>query len=317
MKSVITITLNPAIDLTGHLDELRPGEVNLVHSASRRAAGKGINVASVLAEMGAKVTATGFLGEDNVEEFEQLFKQRRIHDAFIRIPGRTRENVKLAGDHGQVTDINFPGFRVGPTARQALLDQVRLLASQDTLVVIAGSLPQGIKPEFYAELVREAKRAGSRVVLDTSGAALQAALQAGPDLAKPNLEELAALVGRELSLDDLPVVAKQLLTHPAQSLVVSLGGDGLLTFGEMGHYRCQPPKVDVVSTVGAGDTLVAGIAWSWINQLPADYGLRKACALSAWAVTQHGVSVPDASQLAELAEQVQLHKLDAPLAEAV
>ena len=115
-SKVVTVTLNPALDLTGHLPSIYPGGVSLVDEGSLHAAGKGVNVAKVLSELGAEVTVTGFLGTDNQEMFCQLFEQIGATDKFVRVPGSTRINVKLVEQSGSVSDINFPGVEVTPQA---------------------------------------------------------------------------------------------------------------------------------------------------------------------------------------------------------
>lgn len=307
---VVTVTLNPALDLTGSLEALTVGTVNLIDRGSLHPAGKGVNVAKVLAELGADVTVTGLLGADNQEPFCQLFKQLGVHDAFVRVPGASRINVKLVEGSGRVSDINFPGVAVSIVDIAAFEKQLFALAESHDVFVIAGSLPQGIPPELCAEWVETLQEQGKKVFFDSSKAALAAGLEAAPWLVKPNDEELADWVGHKLdSHEDMMAVAEQLVGKGIANVVVSLGADGVMWLNDEGWLRSQPPKMEVVSTVGAGDTLVAGLCWGQLNNWSKQGTLSFATALSALAVSQVGVGVEDIRQVLKIQESVQLNSV--------
>ncbi|PKF62978.1 1-phosphofructokinase [Psychromonas sp. psych-6C06] len=309
-KKVVTITLNPALDLTGSLDSLALGSVNLANQGSLHAAGKGVNVAKVLADLGAEVTVTGFLGRDNEQAFCQLFKQMNANDEFIRVNGATRINVKLVEKNGQVSDINFPGCEISAQAisefEQCLFD----LAKTHHFFVLAGSLPKGISPELCAGWIEKLHQMGKKVIFDSSRAALAAGLDAHPWLIKPNDEELSEFVGRALQTPQAcQQAAQDLAAKGIENIVVSLGSKGVMWLGKDTLHQpiwrySQPPKMNVVSTVGAGDTLVAGMCWGHLNQWQAEQTLSFATALSALAVSQVGVGVTDIEAVTELQKQV-------------
>ena len=191
MARILTLTLNPALDLTVRLQSLQPGALNRSLGQSSHAAGKGLNVAQVLADLGHKVTVGGFLGAANAGPFEALFARRGFIDAFVRVPGETRSNIKLAEQDGRITDLNGPGPQVEARHQAELLERLEQIAAGHDAVVVAGSLPQGVSPEWFAGLLRRLKALGLPLVLDSSGAALRAGLAVGPWLIKPNAEELA------------------------------------------------------------------------------------------------------------------------------
>ncbi|MGF1703543.1 1-phosphofructokinase [Photobacterium makurazakiensis] len=304
---VVTITLNPALDLTGSLDALEVGSVNLVNQGSLHPAGKGVNVAKVLAELGADVTVTGLLGADNQAAFCQLFEQINVNDAFVRVEGATRINVKLVEQSGRVSDINFPGVRVNDNDIARFEETLFELAKSHDVFVMAGSLPQGLSPEQCAVWVEELHRKGKHVFFDSSKAALSAGLEASPWLVKPNEEELADWAGKELNDQQaLMTAAEQLATKNIANVVVSLGAAGVMWLNSEGWLRSQPPKMDVVSTVGAGDTLVAGLCWGQLNKWNKEETLQFATALSALAVSQVGVGVENIEKVLEVKESVQL-----------
>ncbi|MCQ4224462.1 hexose kinase, partial [Stutzerimonas stutzeri] len=195
MARVLTVTLNPALDLTVQLPALHLGEVNRSDNLQVHAAGKGLNLAQVLADLGHQLTVTGFLGEANAQPFEQLFAARGFADEFVRVAGETRSNIKLAEADGRITDINGPGLEVGAAQRDELLARLERLVPGHELVVVAGSLPRGVEVPWFVELLQRLARLGARVALDTSGAALREGLALSPWLIKPNEEELAQARG--------------------------------------------------------------------------------------------------------------------------
>lgn len=308
---VVTVTLNPALDLTGSLGVLNPGAVNLVNTGTLHPAGKGVNVAKVLAELGADVTVTGLLGADNQEPFCQLFEDLGANDAFVRVNGASRINVKLVEQSGQVSDINFPGVEVGEDDLKAFENTLYSLAESHDVFVIAGSLPRGITPEQCASWIQWLHDNGKQVLFDSSKAALAAGLDASPWLVKPNDEELADWAGRELDSEPaLLEAAEQLSEKGITNVVVSLGAEGVMWLNGDGWLRSQPPKMNVVSTVGAGDTLVAGLCWGQLNQWNKKETLGFATALSALAVSQVGVGVEDINQVLKVKESVQLNNVN-------
>ncbi|GAK84055.1 1-phosphofructokinase [Vibrio ponticus] len=267
-NKVVTITLNPALDLTGSLDTLNTGSVSLVNNSDFHAAGKGVNVAKVLSDLGAQVTVTGFLGADNQEIFCQLFEQIKADDHFVRVKGSTRINVKLVEQNGTVSDINFPGVAVDANAIAQFERTLESLCDEHEYFVFAGSLPQGITPEQCAHWIEFLQQRGKKVLFDSSRAALKAGLTATPWLIKPNDEELAEFVGRDIhSRQEIMEVAQHLSDSGIENIVVSLGAKGVMWLNQSEWLSAQPPKMEVVSTVGAGDTLVAGMCWGHMQQM--------------------------------------------------
>lgn len=306
-NKVVTITLNPALDLTGSLDVLNVGSVSLVKQGSLHAAGKGVNVAKVLSDLGAKVTVTGFLGRDNQELFCQLFDQMAAIDEFVRVDGATRINVKLVEQSGEVSDINFPGVEVTPLAIEQFERTLERLAADHDYFVLAGSLPQGISPALCASWIEKLHSMGKKVLFDSSRDALKAGLDAKPWLIKPNDEELSQFVGRELHTpEQCQAAAAQLAEKGIENIVVSMGANGVMWLNQHQWLHAKPPRIQVVSTVGAGDTLVAGLCWGHMQQMEKTELLTFATALSALAVTQVGVGMSNRKQLETLQQQIQL-----------
>jgi len=305
--NVVTVTLNPALDLTGSLDLLHRGKVNVLDKGSLHPAGKGINVAKVLAELGAEVTVTGLLGADNQDSFVQLFDSLKITDKFIRVKGASRINVKIVERSGEVSDLNFPGATISADELAQFENTLFSLAKSHQIFVIAGSLPQGVSPEQLALWIETLQKAGKKVFFDSSNTALIAGVQAHPFLIKPNDEELSVLVGQKLhSAEEIKSAAQKLQQQGCENVVISLGEKGVLWLSPDGWTESTPPKMAIVSTVGAGDTLVAGLCWAELNQWNKAQSLRFATALAALAVSQIGVGVEDIKQVQAIQENVQI-----------
>lgn len=309
MARVLTVTLNPALDLTVQLPALHLGEVNRSDNLQVHAAGKGLNLAQVLADLGHQLTVTGFLGEANAQPFEQLFAARGFADEFVRVAGETRSNIKLAEADGRITDINGPGLEVGAAQRDELLARLERLVPGHELVVVAGSLPRGVEVPWFVELLQRLARLGARVALDTSGAALREGLALSPWLIKPNEEELAQARGLDPANAQALADEARRLNARIEHVVMSQGAAGVSWFSPAAAWRALPPKVRVVSTVGAGDSLLAGMLHGLLAGWPAERTLAHATAIAAQAVGQIGFGITDRAQLAELEAAVRLQPL--------
>jgi 1-phosphofructokinase len=284
---ITTVTLNPALDRTVIIPGFRAGAVNRVERMTDRPGGKGVNVAAALAARGqAAVAALGFLGRDNEEVFTAFFGERGIEDRCLRLPGSTRVGIKISDPvRGETTDINFPGLTPSPGDLDSLRAQVALL--EGGWCVLAGSLPPGVAPGIYRELIATLKNRGVRTVLDTSGDALREALAAAPEIIKPNVHELEALLGRTLTtVAAVVAAARELIAGGVKLVVVSRGAEGACFVTDEEAVNAVPPAVEVHGTVGAGDAMVAGIVTSQILRLSLVECARRATAFSLSALTR-------------------------------
>ncbi|HDU8577975.1 TPA: 1-phosphofructokinase [Vibrio diabolicus] len=309
-SKVVTITLNPALDLTGSVNELNVGSVSLVQQSNLHAAGKGVNVAKVLIDLGADVTVTGFLGKDNPELFHQLFNDIGVKNEFVEVQGATRINVKLVEASGNVSDINFPGVQVTADEIARFEETLFRLAETHDYFVLAGSLPGGVTAEQCAAWIKALHQQGKKVLFDSSKAALKSGIEAHPWLIKPNDEELGDFVGEHLETPEQCQAAAQTLSDKGiENIVVSMGADGVMWLNQGKWLRAQPPRMNVVSTVGAGDTLVAGLCWGHMQLMPKNDLLRFATALSALAVSQVGVGLTSQEELENIKQQTEVSEL--------
>jgi 1-phosphofructokinase len=285
---VVTVTLNPAIDQTVTIPNFAAGKVNRVQHSQSDPGGKGVNVASFLVDYGHAVAVTGFLGRENLGLFEVFFAQKRIEDDFVRIAGQTRVGIKIADPvQNQTTDINFPGQAPTPADIDALFQ--RLEALDGEWFVLAGSIPPGVDSTIYRDLVTALKARGRNVVLDTSGDGLRYALEAVPQIVKPNIHELEEILGAPLTTQAAMIEAvRTLLARGIQLVVVSMGSEGACFVTEQAMVTARPPRVEVKSTVGAGDAMVAGIVAGQLRQVPLATCARLATAFSLDAISHIG-----------------------------
>lgn len=302
---VITVTLNPAIDWTLNVEQLRVGAVNRLTAEQQDAGGKGINVAALLSGAGCTTGVTGYLGTDNDHRFVRLFNQVNLIDRCIRLPGSTRINIKVVdtATH-QVTDLNAPGF--APTERQLqqLEDELRNGPVADWYL-LAGSLPQGVPTDIYARWVELLHARGAKVAVDASGAALRAAVKACPDLIKPNEHELAELTGgTTATVHDCLTQAQALVAQGIRQVAVSRGAEGALLVTAHEAVSALPGPVAVRTTVGAGDAMVAGLLLGQVQDLSLAEQARLATAYAMSAVETIGPYRPTDADLQRYAESV-------------
>lgn len=303
---VATLTVNPAIDETLHLQRLIVGEVHRASSVRFNAGGKGINVAACLADFGISTTVTGFLGADNIGIFQELFDKRGIEDMFIRRPGTTRTNIKIV-DAVDTTDINLSGDAVTPQQLEALNQVLDSFSGKDWLVVLAGSLLPKVDTAYYTNIVSKLSPE-TKVIVDCSGDALQAVLKADtlPYAIKPNIDELSQYCGKTLSdRAEILDIARSLINRGLKLVTVSMGANGALFVDANQAMHAQMRAEKVESTVGAGDAMVAGIAAALCENAPLERIARLGTAFAVGKLGHEGPTLPDKKEIEHLASAVE------------
>ena len=305
---VATITVNPAVDETISVDNFKLGTVNRSQGYRYDAGGKGVNVASFLADYGIPVAVTGFLGEENADVFEHHFERKGIEDRFVRVPGETRVNIKLMDEVNQVTtDLNMPGQVPGEYAVSKLMEQVEAMSEACECFVLSGNLQSGLPSDFYADIIQLLKSKKRRVVLDTSGEALSESVKVKPNIIKPNIHELSALVNQ--SFDGIQSVyssAISLINEETTVVVISMGKDGALFVEKDQAFVAKPPEVTVKSTVGAGDAMVAGLVAGLSKSMSLRECARLATAFSLSMITRLGRDLPPMKIINDFQKQVEI-----------
>lgn len=304
---VATITLNPAYDLLGFCPKVELGDVNLVQTNALLPAGKGINVAKVLSDLDVKLTLGGFLGKENRDGFNLLFNSLNVEDKFQTVEGRTRINVKLTEENSEVTDLNFSGFTIIEQDWQRFVtDSLEWLKDFD-MIAISGSLPAGVSLDKFTKWMEQVKTICPKVVFDSSRDALVAGLKAKPWLIKPNDKELEMFVGRKLStLAEIKAAAMELINEGIENVVISLGSKGALWVTKHEAWLAKPPKCQVVSTVGAGDSMVGGLMYGLMTNQSIKDTLVFASSVAALSVGQAGVGIADRQAVTNMLDKIEI-----------
>lgn len=277
-----TVTLNPALDKLLETDALHFGESNRTRLLSASAAGKGIDVAKVLRDLQCEVDATGFLGGDVADIFYRCFEKEQIGNRFVPIADTTRTNIQLFEKNGRRTGLLEAGPEISAAECTALAERMKELCRESAVVTICGSVPKGVSSDFFSRLIRNARAQCEYVIVDTSGPWLRLAIDEQPDLIKPNRDEMRELMGNDQADDqEMAAFAQQLVKKGLSYVIVSLGGDGAMLISAAGMWRSKAPDIEVKSTVGCGDTMVASLSVSLSERRPPDDMLRRAVALSA------------------------------------
>lgn len=261
---ILTVTMNPSIDTRYEVEHLVVDDVNRV-TPQKTAGGKGLNVSRVLVQLGDDVVATGLLGGHSGAYLGDLMDADGIAHRFTPIAGESRTCIALLHD-GNQTELLESGPTVSEAELDAFLANYADLVQQADCVTISGSLPKGVPADCYAGMVKTAADAGKPVLLDSSGAALDAALAAPvkPTLVKPNLTEINGLLGTSFTPDDLPALQQALEADARFAgiswVVVTMGAAGAVAFHEGARYRVVAPRIECVNATGSGDSTIAGFA---------------------------------------------------------
>ncbi len=308
---IVTLTLNPSVDRTVEVDALRRGEVMRALGVRVDPGGKGINVSRALAAHRLPTRAVLTLGGAEGEHLLALLATSGIEIVPVRIGKAIRSNITVVEPDGTTTKFNEPGARLSKDELAAVFSAVKTAVASADWLVASGSLPPGMDLDVYAELVRGLAGSGTSVAIDTSGRALGAALSAGPTLVKPNRDELAEVTGLRLrTIADVVDAASRLRDLGAGAVLASLGADGAVLVDGDGAIHGRTPAVAPLSSVGAGDAMLAGFLAA--GGKGAD-SLIEGLAWGAAAVCQPGSGMPapdDIDRAAVRLERPSPHRRD-------
>ncbi len=309
---IATVTLNPSLDEWVELDALRVGELNRASGFARYPGGKGINVSRVVQELGGRTLAVGLAGGPDGRILSDLLEDHRIRHRFINVPGTTRNNYQLHAADGSLTQINCPGPRTPAAAMQRLTRALQTISRQAKCVVFSGSLPPGAGDDAYRQLLRRVAGGQTLTVLDSSGVALRAGLAGRPWLTKPNRPEAAELVGERLeTFQAIERAARRLAATVASVVIISMGGEGALLAADGGQtaLMAAAPTVRVHTTIGAGDSLVAGFVLGWLRTGSLEDALRLGIACGSATAMTSGTELCHRRDVQRLAPRVRIRSL--------
>lgn len=313
MSRILTVTLNAALDTTYVVDNFQAGEVHRVRQKYTQAGGKGINVARTIHRLGGTVTATGFVGGDNGQTIIRKLQEEGIDAAFCEVPeGESRICLSIIDESYQkATEILEPGLHVTAGQMERLKRRLQSLITPGMIVVFSGSLPPGLPMEEWRSLLRFVRQRGARVVVDTSGTALAAAIACQPSIITPNQHEFAALTkadaGEQPAAPSLQHWRKPLADLVLKGIdfpIITLGDQGAVAYHRSIYYHVPAPQVDVVNPVGSGDAFMGGLLWSLANGSTAKRALATAVAAGAANAAQPVAGMVDRNAVTALADHV-------------
>jgi len=308
MKQVITLTLNPCLDKTIEIGSLVPGGLNRVLSHRTDVGGKGINVSKVLSNFGVKTVACGLLPETGSAGFLAALERQGISHDFFLLPGALRTNYKLREQQGgQVTEINESGPEVSVAHVTLFLESMEKKLANASVLVLSGSVPPGVPKDFYGRLCAMGAKLGIPTIVDADGEQLREAIRQKPYAIKPNLFELEQLCGHSLESEQAILsAARELIAGGVSLVVVSMGAEGALFVTKEETARAIPPKVSCLSTVGAGDSMVAAVACALEQNLNLQMLARLATAAGTVTATCPGTEVCDLAAVRDMEKRIVL-----------
>ena len=308
---IYTVTLNPALDKTVEIPGMALDTVNRVTSMRTDPGGKGINVSKVIAKLGGESCAVGILGGESGRTLLAALEREGLRTHFRFVEGQTRTNLKIIDRALHTnTDINEPGLTVSPADLDALLRDLLGMVHEGDIVVLAGSLPQGAPQDTYRVWTAACREMGARVCLDADGVLLAEGLKAAPYLIKPNEDELSRLVGHRLTdTDELIAEGRRLLKGGVTRVVISLGERGALYLRGNEVLYAEGLSVPVGSTVGAGDSVVAALAYADSLGMSDEDAVRLSTATGAANVMCSGTQPAEREAVEKLLPQVKIRRI--------
>jgi 6-phosphofructokinase 2 len=304
---IFTLTMNPSLDRYLYIDELIPDDSIRVKDTQEYAAGKGIDVSRVIKEIGGTSIAICPLGGSNGERMEFMLDNEKVLYAAVRVRHETRMNIIVQSRTNQYR-LNLPGKPLTESEYEMVIDMLKTVLREKDVLVASGSLPSGLQPAVYGDIVKIAKSKGVRIYVDTDGENLKEAVKAGPFGIKPNIHELSRLVDREVKVEEVEKAAADVgEKYGISNVLVTLGGKGSVSWIEGHLYRIKPIKVKVKGGVGAGDSFLAGFVSKRDESV--EEALKLASACGAAAVMNEGTTLSKRPDVERIIKEVEIEKI--------
>ena len=307
---IFTVYLNPTIDKTEYFDEFQIGGTNRPVKSIVNGAGKAVNVSVVLASLGEENTCAGYLCADDSGIIMDRLKRHDVKCCFEEISGISRINTKIFDySKHEITEINESGSPVGTEDMDRIKNKILALPSPGDTVIFTGSLPAGADDSIYADMISVLERRDVFCVLDASGYALSKGVEQQPDLIKPNYDEFHDLSG--VWLDDLSAIPDILVNFALEKnikyVALTLGGKGAFLTDSANVFYAEPMRVEILSTVGAGDSMVAGIVHGLKNG--AEYALRCGVSAATASIMREGTQLMLKTDYDSIFDSVEVRKV--------
>ena len=306
---ILTVCPNPSIDCTVELQSLDVGKMNRIENKILTYSGKALNVAIGASRLSADVTATGFMFTAHSGQFIHTLEREGVKSDFVITEGQVRMNYKIIDKRSMMTEINDKGDVVSEDKQRELLDKVQLLAKNASIVVMSGSLPQGVSDDFYYQLCKVIPK-NVKIVVDCEGEKLKRAISAGVHLVKPNLDELQAITGKTYTnKKEMADGAKKLIDMGAKNVLLSLGQSGAIFTDGKTHLYCKSANVAVNSTVGAGDSMLSAACVMIERESSREEVLRCAVAAGTASITTPGTNLFYIDKYREIYDKIYVEQL--------
>lgn len=309
---IITVTMNPAIDKTAEVETLNLGGLNRLKNVVMDAGGKGINVSKTIQALGGTTLCTGFLAGSSGDYIRSSLEKRTIACDFIEVKGMTRTNLKVLDQNMELTELNEAGPEIQAQELDELMARILKKCDSDTIVVLSGNVAPSVQPTIYKTMIEKFKRVGATTILDADGELFRYGIEARPTITKPNKYELATYfnVAQTASNEEIVALAKQLLNEDTKLVVVSMGKEGSIFITSDAVYQIDALDIQAHSSVGAGDAMVAGIAYAVQEKTSMEELIRLAVGASAGAVMTKGTQPASIEVVEQLKKQVNIKLME-------
>ncbi|AEV95100.1 1-phosphofructokinase [Pediococcus claussenii] len=302
---IYTVTLNPSIDYVVELPKIQMGLVNRLEKTVKFPGGKGINVSRILNEMKVENTALGFVGGFTGHFVTEALSELKLNIDFTEIADDTRINVKIHAE--KETELNAKGPEISVEELETFKKTFLKVGAKD-VVVFSGSIPENLPQSLYLELINMITAAGAEFAVDTTGEALLKTLDKHPIIIKPNNHELSAIVGRSLKSDDEIVdAARELINKGAQNVLVSMASDGGILVTKREVYRSYAPSGQVINSVGAGDSMLAGFIGEYYQNKNVETAFKRG--LACGSATAFSLDIADKLMIKKVYSEINVKKV--------
>ena len=300
---IYTLTLNPAYDIHAFTEQFKPYHENLAQVQSRDAGGKGVNISRALNNYGIANTAVIVLGRENSGAFKQDLANANIQSILFEKDGHIRENLTLHCDSAPETRISFAGFSVDDSILNEIAEAIQV--DEETILTFTGRVPSGMSINKVKEFLKQLKAKGAKIVLDSKSFGLTDIYELQPWLIKPNQEELSEYFECDVrDLNDALEKAREFAKQGVINVMVSLGNQGALLLADGQIYKTKPPVIDIVSTIGAGDSSIAGFITATLLGENSKECLNMAVAFGTAACLSEGTKPPKKEEVNNIYEQI-------------
>lgn len=303
---IYTVTINPAVDKTAEVETIVDFGLNRLTNVKLDAGGKGINVSKTIKELQGESIALGFIAGSTGEFIKHELDQRNIQHDFIETSGNTRTNLKVIDAQARLTEFNEQGPAVTDEEIQLLINRIKNNLKENDILILSGSVCQGVSKSIYRNIMEECSPIKSKVILDAEGELFEEGLNGHPTLVKPNLYELCKYlkIPEDTAIDVVLEKSKILFDQGIKMIVLSMGADGAIYLIDGKVYECKALKINVHSSVGAGDAMVAALAVSLDQGKEIDELIRLSMASGAGACLTKGTDPASFEVVIDLMKQV-------------